>query len=136
LNILVVCAHPDDETIGMGGTLKKLSKDHDITLLFVAEGITGRRKSGYENNPAYDISNDELESHILGNVGEQSLYSIWHGEKLNRARQIHMKHLGVQEIEPCKRCYLPRKMESDSAKIGDHFIKIDKYINREQVVGK
>lgn len=60
MNILVVCAHPDDETIGMGGTLKKLSKDHDITLLFVAEGVTGRRKSGYENNPAYDVSDDEM----------------------------------------------------------------------------
>ena len=60
MNILVVCAHPDDETIGMGGTLKKLSKDHDITLLFVAEGVTGRRKSGYENNPTYDVSDDEM----------------------------------------------------------------------------
>jgi N-acetylglucosamine malate deacetylase 1 len=61
LNILVVCAHPDDETIGMGGTLKKLSKDHDITVLFVAEGVTGRRKSGYENNPDYHASDDEIE---------------------------------------------------------------------------
>ncbi len=59
MNILAVCAHPDDETIGMGGTLKKLSKDHDITVLFVAEGITGRRQSGYENNPAYQTTDDE-----------------------------------------------------------------------------
>lgn len=60
MNILVVCAHPDDETIGMGGTLKKLSKDHDITVLFVAEGVTGRRKSGYENHPDYDVSDQEM----------------------------------------------------------------------------
>jgi len=60
LNILVVCAHPDDETIGMGGTLKKLSKDNDITVLFVAEGITGRRQSGYENNPSYKITENEM----------------------------------------------------------------------------
>ena len=60
MNILVVCAHPDDETIGMGGTIKKLSKDHDITVLFVAEGVTGRRKSGYTNNPEYEISDDEM----------------------------------------------------------------------------
>ena len=61
MNILVICAHPDDETIGMGGTLKKLSKDHDITVLFVAEGVTGRRKSGYENHPDYDVSDEEME---------------------------------------------------------------------------
>ena len=60
MNILVICAHPDDETIGMGGTMKKLSKDHNITVLFVAEGVTGRRKSGYENNPSYEVSDDEM----------------------------------------------------------------------------
>ena len=61
MNILVVCAHPDDETIGMGGTLKKLSKDHNVTVLFVSEGITARRKSGFVNNPVYDISDEEME---------------------------------------------------------------------------
>jgi N-acetylglucosamine malate deacetylase 1 len=61
LNILVVCAHPDDETIGMGGTIKKLSKTHDVSVLFVAEGITARRKSGYRNNPVYDVTDEEME---------------------------------------------------------------------------
>lgn len=81
-------------------------------------------------------ANDEMESHILGNVNKESLYKIWHGEKLNDAREIHTKHLGVQKIDACKHCYLPRKMESGSTKIGDHFVKIDKYMNREQSVGK
>ena len=60
LNILVVCAHPDDETIGMGGTLKKLSKKHKVSVLFVAEGITARRKSGYVTIPQYDVSHEEM----------------------------------------------------------------------------
>ncbi|WP_299290879.1 PIG-L deacetylase family protein [Nitrosopumilus sp.] len=60
MNILVVCAHPDDETIGMGGTLKKLSKHHNIKVLFLSEGITARRKSGYVSTPQYDISHDEM----------------------------------------------------------------------------
>jgi LmbE family N-acetylglucosaminyl deacetylase len=61
LKILIVCAHPDDETIGMGGTLKKLSKTHDVTVLFVAEGITARRKSGFKNHPVYDVTHEEME---------------------------------------------------------------------------
>lgn len=81
-------------------------------------------------------ANDEMESYKLGNVNDESVYNIWHGKRLNRAREIHLKHLGVEEIEPCKHCYLPRKMESDFVNLGDHFIKIDKYVNREQTVGK
>jgi len=57
--ILVVSAHPDDEIIGMGGTLKKLSKKNSISVLFLADGVTARKKSGYENVVTYEISKKE-----------------------------------------------------------------------------
>ena len=57
----MICAHPDDETIGMGGTLKKLSKKHAIKVVFLSEGITARRKSGYVSSPQYDISHEEMQ---------------------------------------------------------------------------
>ena len=81
-------------------------------------------------------ANDEMESYSLGDVTNESLFDVWHGEKMTKAREIHMKHLGTKEIEPCKHCYLPRKMESDTADLGDRLIKIDRYINRDQTVGK
>jgi len=32
LNVLVIGAHPDDEVVGMGATIKKLSKNNKIFL--------------------------------------------------------------------------------------------------------
>jgi len=53
MTILVVSAHPDDEVIGMGGTLKKLSKDDRIKILFLADGITARKQGGHINTSNY-----------------------------------------------------------------------------------
>ena len=39
MNILVLSPHPDDETVGMGGTINKLSKQgHKISLCVVTDG--------------------------------------------------------------------------------------------------
>lgn len=86
LNILVICAHPDDETIGMGGTLKKLSKHHNIKVIFLSEGITARRKSGYVNAPQYDITHEEMQK-----MKKEIEVRKKHGRKA-------LKILGVQEI--------------------------------------
>jgi LmbE family N-acetylglucosaminyl deacetylase len=60
MNVLVVSAHPDDETIGMGGTLKQISKHHNVKVLFLSEGITSRRTTGYVSIPKYEISEEEM----------------------------------------------------------------------------
>jgi len=45
MNILVIAAHPDDEVLGCGGTLQKLSKDKNsqIFITFAANGVSGRK---------------------------------------------------------------------------------------------
>ena len=43
MKILVIAAHPDDEILGMGGTLCKHSIAGDeIHVLFISDGVTGR----------------------------------------------------------------------------------------------
>ena len=43
MNILIIAAHPDDEVLGMGGTIKKLAdKNNSIHLCVVTEGATAQ----------------------------------------------------------------------------------------------
>ena len=67
MKILVVSAHPDDEIIGMGGTLKKISKDHEVHVLFLADGITARKQDGHTNSTSYETTkqqNTKMKSEI------------------------------------------------------------------------
>ena len=41
-NILVIVAHPDDEVLGMGGTILKLSEKNEINVLFLSSGEGSR----------------------------------------------------------------------------------------------
>ena len=45
-SILVICAHPDDEVLGCGGFLSKVSKEAnvDVRVVFLAEGSSARYK--------------------------------------------------------------------------------------------
>lgn len=60
MKILIVSAHPDDETIGMGGTIKKLTKHNDVQVLFLADGITARKNAGYVNTTQYKVNKFQI----------------------------------------------------------------------------
>lgn len=52
LTIAAVFAHPDDETLGCGGTLATLSdKGHEIIVVICGEGITSRYNDPCEADP-------------------------------------------------------------------------------------
>lgn len=81
-------------------------------------------------------AHDELCLHPIGDANGETLYDIWNGEKLTEVREIHKRHKGVEFLEPCKKCYLPRKTQPVVEYIGEDKIVVDKYINRPDEVGK
>lgn len=81
-------------------------------------------------------ANDEENKEVVGDVKTQTVHEIWHGEKLNKMREMHNKEKGFMCSEVCKRCYLPRKTQDDIVKVGDREIIVKNYINRSQIIGK
>ena len=81
-------------------------------------------------------SNDEMGKYIIGDVNSESIYSIWHGVKIQNARDLHRIHVGYREIEPCIHCYLPRMTKPVIKKIGDKEVIVDEYIGRSDKIGE
>ena len=49
MNILVIVAHPDDEVLGMGGTILKHAKKGDnVSIAYLTTGIASRRSTNYK----------------------------------------------------------------------------------------
>ena len=89
------------------------------------------------NGDAAMCSNDDNVSVPVGNAFEQTIHQIWHGEKMQRLREIHAKRNGFKEIGACARCYYPRKTVLDeTANINGREIRIENYVNRKQSVGQ
>lgn len=89
------------------------------------------------NGDASMCSSDDFVDHPVGNANKQSIYEIWHGDKLNKMREIHKQKDGFLTIKACKNCFYPRAMEvTEKAFVNDRELYIENYINRKQVVGE
>lgn len=59
MKVLVLAAHPDDETLGCGGTIKHLSdKGYKVEVLTFTDGVSSREKGEKNRNPKLkEVSN-------------------------------------------------------------------------------
>ena len=82
-------------------------------------------------------SSDDFQDVQIGDANHESIYDIWHGERMQSIRELHKKKDGFLELKPCKNCFYPRKTQPDEkAVIRGREIHIENYINRSQEIGK
>lgn len=82
-------------------------------------------------------SNDEMNRICIGDINKESVYAVWHGEKITKIRETHKKCDGFKDIELCRLCYLPRKTEdSETGKVNGREFIIKNYVGRAQEVGR
>ena len=82
-------------------------------------------------------NSDEYGEEIIGNVHEESIHEIWHGEKLQRIRDLHAERDGFMKVPVCTRCFYPRLTQvTETAVVMGRQINIENYVNRVQTVGK
>ena len=61
MKVLIIAAHPDDEVLGMGGTIKKYTKNKDkVRIVIMATGISSRRSTNYKNSTRYTPNRQTL----------------------------------------------------------------------------
>ena len=87
MKILIIVADPDDEVLGMGGTIKKLAKEgHNIKIVILATGITSRRSPNYSNSTDYKLDKK------LENITKKQL------KELQKDAKNASKILGVTKL--------------------------------------
>jgi len=88
MKVLVIAAHPDDEVLGMGGTIKKYTKSKNkVKIVILSTGIFARRSQNFKNSIKYKIKN---------NVKEKMIKQT---KILREQTKQAAKILGVKDIE-------------------------------------
>lgn len=128
---------PYTDLIAFNPLIDYLGNDEDIVYEenFSCPQLYQRLVVG-SNGKTLLCSNDEEGGYILGDANIESIYGIWHGERMERARQLH-RDGAFKNIDVCRKCYVPRKTEENEyARVRDREIVIKNYINRKQVIGE
>ncbi len=68
--ILVVMAHPDDESFGPGGTIAKFAKRHEVQLICVTDGNDPRKNGRLSDQRSQEL---KLSAAVLGISGVHEL---------------------------------------------------------------
>ena len=81
-------------------------------------------------------SNDEENREVIGDIKTETVHQVWHGERMQAVRSMHLKPRGFMESAVCRKCYLPRKTEDEDARVDERTFTVRNYVHRIQLIGK
>lgn len=81
-------------------------------------------------------SNDEENREVIGDIKQETVHQVWHGEKMQAERNMHLQPRGFMRSAVCRKCYLPRKTEDEEAQVGMRTFIVRNYVHRIQLIGK
>ena len=115
MNILIIAAHPDDEILGMGGTIAKHTSQNDnVTIIYMATGVTARREP-------------PILEHEVKNIPKK-VQEVWQQE-IEKLRQDAKKSAKLLNVKNVRFYDFP-----DNEMDGIQLLKVVKVIEKE--IGK
>lgn len=81
-------------------------------------------------------SNDEESREVVGDLKHETVHQVWHGDKMQAVRTLHLQARGFMQSAVCRKCYLPRKTEDEAARVGTRTFTVKNYVHRIQLIGK